>query len=136
MTAAAFALAGVITGALLSGLVQYILELRREREIAKSAARILQADLYRVSAILGYPSYRVEELFGPGLGPEQTWREHRNAIVGYLTEGEWDQVRYAWEVVTHYAAEPTYFENRREEASLAVNTGGQALNRIARITPA
>jgi hypothetical protein len=136
MTAVAFALAGVITGALLSGLVQYILERRRERSIAKSAARILQADLYRVSAILDYPNYRAEELFGPGLGPEQTWREYRSAVVGYLTQGEWDQVRYAWEVVTHYAAEPAYFEKGREKASLAVNRGGQALDRLACITPA
>jgi hypothetical protein len=128
----ASALLGVVVGILLSGAMQYLFERRREKLTARAAARLLYADLARISAIMGYPEYNVSEMFDPELNPEKTWAQVRGSVVGFLTYSEWDAVRLAWEIVAHYNSDPDYVRRVwSDKAPELVGEGYMALRRLA-----
>lgn len=90
MTAAIFALAGVIVGGLLQGFMADLLERRRARRDARAAARLLHVAMLESSVQLtytigddGWPA-----IIGRQLVPDE-WMEHREVLARTLDGGAW-----------------------------------------------
>jgi len=105
MTEAAFGLAGVVVGALLSGVMTYALERRREQRLVRAAARLLEQELepfvgplYELRASFLMDSQeryervaRQVEEFTLAL-----WEKHRESLASSLAIGEWYSVMFAY----------------------------------------
>jgi hypothetical protein len=84
-------LAGVVLGALISGILDWRHDTRREGRRVRSAARLLRSDLFIVSRVLrnGIARREVPGFIGLGL---PSWREQRDVLADALDDDAWSLV--------------------------------------------
>src|SRR6266540_237945 len=100
MTAAIFALLGVVVGGVLNGAVSYTLEARREGKAVRAAARLLHADLSAARTSLALAA--VNRDWGPlriAPGPLSSWERHHELLAARFPNEGWFDVVLAFQAV-------------------------------------
>jgi hypothetical protein len=98
MPEAAYAIIGVVVGALSTGAVQYLLERRRNRVEARAAARLVYDELFDAGDKAKQTLREIEER-GRTVFPladieprDEMWVEHRGRLAAVLSGAEWSQL--------------------------------------------
>lgn len=108
VTTGIFVLAGVLIGGLLTGLVNYVLERRRETASARAALRLLEIELALAGAT-------IDQVVESGRWwpwnferSHRTWDEHRPEAARVLSDDEWIKVALGFSGID--AVERTFSE--------------------------
>jgi hypothetical protein len=103
VTEAIFGLVGVVIGALLSGVMTYVLERRKEQRLVRASARLLEQELepfvspfYELRASFQMNSPDTYERVHGQLDDFTLGKQHREALASALTIDEWYAVMYAY----------------------------------------
>ena len=91
MTAAIFGLVGVLVGAVIAAVGQYLLGVRNEYAAATVAARLIIAELERLSVTV-----QSGEIDGTGALDTPVWDKHQAALALVVPSGHWDAVGTAY----------------------------------------
>jgi predicted transcriptional regulator len=100
VTAAIFALAGVVLGALIGGAIQLSLQQRREKRELRIACRLLEYEMIvATGAIEGArkPSFDrdLRGQLSETAELAQVWSEHRQVLAAELAPAQWGKVAFA-----------------------------------------
>jgi hypothetical protein len=88
VTAAIFGLLGVLVGGVLNGVVQWRLDIARQRAAARGARRLVGEEMLRdLTAIASSVSHGTTVLLREL--SKDAWAQHREALAGVVTDDEW-----------------------------------------------
>ncbi len=95
VTTAVIGLIGVVIGAGVSGLVQWLMTRRSDRLAARTAARVVRYELrqYRelLQFLIGAGHWEVAYWISP-----VRWREHQTTLAGACASDEWSRIEMAY----------------------------------------
>ncbi|MDQ3935294.1 MAG: hypothetical protein M3340_11775 [Actinomycetota bacterium] len=97
-------LVGVVIGAVVNGVAQYLVQRRRELYELRSHARLVGADLHRAEGIVRQLAERPMDR-PPGVGDElasPAWVEGRGVLARGLQDPQWTAVREAFDGIAQF----------------------------------
>jgi hypothetical protein len=92
VTAAIFTLAGVITGALITGGTQFALQVRAEKREIRAAARLMLNELANTAFTFRYALENSNRWLLEHAADEEEWVRHHLLLARHLSSDEWDAV--------------------------------------------
>lgn len=146
MTAAVVGLIGVVVGASMNGLVQWLMTRRADRLNARTAARVVRFELRQYQELLRYSLSTRHWEVGYWISPVR-WREHQARLSAACTGEEWSKVEMAYagvEIVDSWhrprpgSSEPPNVQKDPEKSGMEtilhnVDLGLHALDRLAAV---
>jgi hypothetical protein len=108
MITAVIGLIGVIIGAGMSGLVQWLMARRSDRVAARTAARVVRFELQQYRNLLEYSIQAKHWEVGYWISPVR-WHEYQITLAGACTSNEWSTIETAYtgiEIVDSWHRQP------------------------------
>jgi hypothetical protein len=108
VTAAVIGLVGVVIGASVSGLVQWLMTRRSDRLAARTAARVVRYELRQYESLLKFQLANSHWEVGYWISPVR-WREHQATLAAACASDEWSTIEMAYtgiEIVDSWHRQP------------------------------